>query len=63
MSLGQHRNLQNEHGDARGGDGKKRLPESFDQIDVVAHVNAPLTESQQNAPTATASQIGYLTVR
>ena len=44
MKLGHHRNLQNQHGDARGSDGKKRLPESFDQIDVIAHVNAPLTE-------------------
>ena len=44
VKLRQHRKLQDQYGDARGGDGKKRLPNSFDQIDVVAHVNAPLTE-------------------
>jgi hypothetical protein len=44
VQLRQHRKLQNQHGDACCGDGQKRLPESFDQIEVVVHVNAPLTE-------------------
>lgn len=64
MKLRQHRKLQDQHRDARGGEGEKRLPYSFDQIDVVAHVNAPLIEkvlhSQQSAPTAEAARIDYL---
>jgi hypothetical protein len=38
------RKLQDQHGNTRGGNGQKRLAESRDEIDFVAHVNAPLTE-------------------
>jgi hypothetical protein len=40
----QHRDLQNQHGGARGGHRQKPLRDSFDKIDLVAHVNAPLNE-------------------
>jgi hypothetical protein len=38
------RELQDQHGNTRGGDSQKRLAESRDEIDFVAHMNAPLIE-------------------
>jgi hypothetical protein len=40
----QQRKLENEHGNDRGGDGKKRLREPCDERDFVSHVHAPLVE-------------------
>src|SRR5271154_6313611 len=51
IGLGQHRKLQDQHGSARGRDGKKRLPNPCEKIAFVVHVSAPLTETDRTGNT------------
>jgi hypothetical protein len=56
---------QDKHGGSRGSDGQKRLSYAGDQIDFVAHVNAPSSEliEQFNLKTNTEPRIRHRLVK
>lgn len=44
IGLRQHRKLQYQHGNRGGGDGQEPVRDPCGKIEIIVHVNAPLTE-------------------